>query len=542
MTCIDLKDTYLSVHVDDSSQQYLCFQWRNQSFTFQGLPFGLNTAPRVFTKLIKPIAAYLQKRGIRIVVYLDDFLILGSSIEESRANTLLTLDLLQWLGFTINWEKSILDPTQSLTFLGLSINSVTMTLSLPEKKILNIQNKCQKILSNPTSSAREVASLIGTLEAARPAIWQAPLHYRYLQIQLIRSLQVSQHNYETRMSLNSNAQAELHWWYQNVPTINGSPINPPAPDLCITSDASKAGWGAWCQGSTANGRWSPLEAKQHINVLELKAAFLATKAFLKDRSNMTVCLRMDNTTAVAHVNNKGGTRSPRLVSLTLELWQWCLQRAILVTAQHLPGKLNELADRESREFYDSSEWQIDPQVIQPFLRGCNVDLFASRLTALLPTYASWKPDPGATYTDAMTLDWFPLKGYAFPPFSLILAALKKTSQDQADLVLVAPVWQAQPWWLTLLNLLIKNPVMIPISKHLLRDPAFPQRIHPMYPRLHLSVFHISGNNTKQKVFRKTLPKYFSQPLVPPHVKRTSQPGDNGAAGVLNGKLIRFQQP
>ena len=94
---------------------------------------------------------------------------------------------------------------------------------------------------------------------------------------------------------------------------------------------------------------------------------------------------MDNTTAVAHVNNKGGTRSPQLVSLTLELWQWCLQRAILVTAQHLPGKLNELADRESREFYDSSEWQIDPQVIQPFLRGCNVDLFASRLTALPPT-------------------------------------------------------------------------------------------------------------------------------------------------------------
>jgi len=80
LTCIDLKDAYLSVHVHESSQRYLCFQWRNQSFAFQGLPFGLNTAPRVFTKLIKPVAAYLRKRGIRIIVYLDDFLILGSSI------------------------------------------------------------------------------------------------------------------------------------------------------------------------------------------------------------------------------------------------------------------------------------------------------------------------------------------------------------------------------------------------------------------------------------------------------------------------------
>ena len=75
----------LSVHVHKSSQKYLCFQWRNNSYTFQGLPFGLNTAPRVFTKLIKPIAAYLRKRGIRIIVYLDDFLILGSSIKESKA-------------------------------------------------------------------------------------------------------------------------------------------------------------------------------------------------------------------------------------------------------------------------------------------------------------------------------------------------------------------------------------------------------------------------------------------------------------------------
>ena len=75
----------------------------------------------------------MRKRGIRIIVYLDDFLILGSSIKESKANTQLTLDLLQWLGFTINWEKSMLVPTQSLTFVGLSIDSQTMSLSLQEK-------------------------------------------------------------------------------------------------------------------------------------------------------------------------------------------------------------------------------------------------------------------------------------------------------------------------------------------------------------------------------------------------------------------------
>ena len=116
----------------------------------------------------------MRKRGIRIIVSLDDFLILDSSIKESKANTQLTLDLLQWLGVTINWEKSMVVPTQSLTFLGLSLDSQTMSLSLLEKKILNIQSKCQSLIRNPTSSAREVANLIGTLKAVCPAIWQPP--------------------------------------------------------------------------------------------------------------------------------------------------------------------------------------------------------------------------------------------------------------------------------------------------------------------------------------------------------------------------------
>ena len=132
-----------------------------------------------------------------------------------------------------------------------------------------------------------------------------------------------------------------------------------------------------------------------------------------DRSNITVCLCMDNTSAVARVSNKGATCSPQLVNLTLELCKWCFQKSILITDQYPPGNLNNAADRESREFYDSSEWEIDPQKIQPFLRRCSVDLFASCLTVLLPTYASWKPDPGATGSGAMTFDWSLLKGYAF---------------------------------------------------------------------------------------------------------------------------------
>ena len=84
MTTLDLEDAYLSVPVHKDSQKYLQFLWRNKCYAFQGLCFGLNTAPRVFTKLLKPVAAFLSKRGVRMILYLDDFLILGSTYQEAQ--------------------------------------------------------------------------------------------------------------------------------------------------------------------------------------------------------------------------------------------------------------------------------------------------------------------------------------------------------------------------------------------------------------------------------------------------------------------------
>lgn len=82
MTSIDLKDTYLSVPIHKSSQRFLRFIWGTKHYTFLGLPFGLSSAPRIFTKLLKPVAAFLRKQGYRIIIYLDDVLLLLASSKE----------------------------------------------------------------------------------------------------------------------------------------------------------------------------------------------------------------------------------------------------------------------------------------------------------------------------------------------------------------------------------------------------------------------------------------------------------------------------
>ena len=168
--------------------------------------------------------------------------------------------------------------------------------------------------------------------------------------------------------------------------------------------------------------------------------------------------------------------------------------------------------------------------------------FASRVTHQLPNFVSLRPEPSALNLDAFSLNWHGLEGYAFPPFNLVARVLNKAILDQTEVLSVAPVWQAQPWWPLLLQLLIQQPILLPVSPHLLIDPVDPhdQTIHPMFPRLHLGVFHISYSATKQRAFQQTLPNYSSQLLEPPHIKHMNPAGNAGAVGVVHGRLILFR--
>jgi len=75
----------------------------------------------------------------------------------------------------------------------------------------------------------------------------------------------------------------------------------------------------------------------HINCLQLLAATLAVKAFVKAKTAISLLQRIDDTTAVAFIKHLGGTASRELVILTRDLWMCCLERSIHIAAMHLPG-------------------------------------------------------------------------------------------------------------------------------------------------------------------------------------------------------------
>ena len=159
---------------------------------------------------------------------------------------------------------------------------------------------------------------------------------------------------------------------------------------------------------STGGLWSQSEQFLHINCLELLAGSFAIKCFAKDKTNIHIQLLMDNVTALTFINKMGGTKSRVLASLSRDLWQWCLQRQITVSATHIPGILNVNADRESRSHLDSSDWKLclavlTLQALQNKWGPVDIDLFASRLTKQLPRFVSWKPDPLSEAVDAFSL-------------------------------------------------------------------------------------------------------------------------------------------
>ena len=139
MIKIDLKDAYFSIPIHREHHQWLHFQWQEQIYEFQYLPFDLSLAPRVFTKMTHPIVAWLRQLGVRMVAYIDDFLLLTHSREEAYLQGQLMVTMFQALGFSINTEKSLLTPCQELEFLGATVQSLPPTLHLPQIKMKAIK-------------------------------------------------------------------------------------------------------------------------------------------------------------------------------------------------------------------------------------------------------------------------------------------------------------------------------------------------------------------------------------------------------------------
>jgi hypothetical protein len=466
---------------------------------------------------------------------------MGESPEEVQRHLKIVTELFISVGFIINWAKSEVSPTQVIEFLGLQVDTLALSFSLPETKVESIIASCVSLLNQNLVKLRDLASVLGNFSWAIPTVPFAQGHCRLLQKFYIRSVRYFEDLNKT-VVLPTEARADLEWWVANLRHSNGKAFFLSDPDLEICSDASLKGWGAVCDGITTRGPWLKEDGSRHINELELMGALFALQTFTKDSANISVHLFLDNSTAVAYVNKCGGTRSGSLTAIAAKIVSWCESRSLTLTASHLPGILNSVADRESRSTLDASDWMLYQEAFRLLhnLWPMQVDLFAAAWNAQLPQFVSWMPQPNAMAVNAFSISWSTLQGYLFPPFALIPRCLAKIKKERAEMVLVCPLWTSQPWFPLLIEMAVEMPRVFRSHPILLHSSLLEP--HPLLQsgKFLLFAWRLSGNASFCEAFRQrslrccwpVQEELLSLPI--------SRPGTIGCAGTWRGVPILCQ--
>lgn len=497
MCSIDLKDAYFSVSIHNDYKKYLRFMWQDKLWEFQVLAFGLNIAPYIFTKLMRPVMQYLRSKGIMSVIYLDDLLLLSHSREDCKSDFIFTRNMLESLGFTINLEKSVSTPSKQIAFLGFVFDSDNLTISIPGSKKFKIKEELLRFSKLKRCRLRNFAHLIGLLISICPAIKYGWLHTKYFERTKFLCLK-QRDDYDQYISLPNSLSEDFSWWLSNIDTCS-APVRFGQYSLEIYSDASRTGWGISCADQTASGRWSQDELVHHINYLELQAAFFGLKIFAKDLSNCEILLRIDNTTAISYINRMGGIQFPHLNSLSRRIWQWCEQRDIFIFASYISSTDNYIADQESRRINIDVEWELTDKAFSKICRFFGhpeIDLFASRLNKKCHRFVSWHRDPEAFAIDAFTLSWSDCYFYIFSPFCLILRVLQKIVNDKGEGIVIVPLWPSQPWYPLYKKLLISDTIIFSPDQKWLSSPYSSE--HKLQQKLTLVAGLLSGRRLSTK--------------------------------------------
>ena len=175
---------------------------------------------------------------------------------------------------------------------------------------------------------------------------------------------------------------------------SGIPIRPFQVNLMIFTDASSQGWGAHMGDSKISGTWTLTDRKLHINCLEFKAVTLALQHWTPLLQGRQVMVATDNSTMVSYINKQGGTRSPTLLLLAVDLFLWLESQGIIVRARNIPGCLNVIADHLSHPNQPiQTEWSLRVSRIFRVWGTPEVDMFPTLSNSHLSWFMAWQDNP-----------------------------------------------------------------------------------------------------------------------------------------------------
>ena len=511
----DLSDGYHCVGIAPEHRQYLTFSLKGVLYQCAALPFGWSGSPFVFTKVMRSVVGFMRSpaasaaraagravplgpqqhlrfeqrlAGVRLLPYLDDFLFMvegQAAAIEARDFVARTLDR---LGLQRNIKKGQWEPAQSITHLGLGIDTRSGLFIVTPKRVAQLKAMARGILCRAAAHrglvpARVLASFCGLAQAAYLAVPPARFFTRSLYDVLeTKASWSSSVRIQTggRGSSRGNSQAwmDLQWWASFPPKWNGAEIWATPTEATLYSDASDFGWGAKLVAPLvleARGPWTPEEAAHHITWKEMRAVRYAIESFLPHLAGRKVGLLEDNQ-GVDHILHSSVSKTPLMQAELRPLW-WLLCTHNIALESTYVRSADNLADGLSRHDYSAS-MRLLPSLFRALDARWGphtIDRFASYADTQLPLYNSATLDPHSAGVNGLAQDWAGSNSWVFPPVELIsrVVFLLRNS-PHARATVVVPYWRAQAWF-TDLALMASSVLLLGSAEEvLLRDYGPPE--------------------------------------------------------------------
>jgi hypothetical protein len=469
MVKLDLRHAYLVVPIHPHARPAFRFR-AGGDWQFRTLCFGVRSAPRVFTRLLKPVFAKLRQLGIRLTGFIDDVCILGHTPEEAVRHGAQVVQLLSALGFILHMGKCDLEPKQSTgEFLGAICDFAPdqMCFRMPGKKRRKLRSSCQRLLySRESLSPRDMSRVLGALVAARLMVSMAALNSRGLERDLKESLRESDEDWDAHFwHLSSEAVQNLIWWIAVLDSPTRCKMFLRQHELVADTDASPWGFGMYLGSLCSGGFWGQEERAYSQNGREMRAVELLLTTFVKYLRGRSLLVLTDSATVVSYLNRQGG-RFSTLSRVAERILRWCVTERVALRCAHLAGVLNTRSDIRSRWGETMAEWQLNPVVLRQALRqlGCphpTMDLFAGRQNRQCTEYFSFAHEPESQGVNALLRRW--PRGahlYAFPPVAILMETVCRIRDGGYQVLLVTPAFGGS-WYPAVMEMALCAPLLLP---------------------------------------------------------------------------------
>ena len=451
----DLKSGYHHFDIHADYYQYLGFSWVidgiERFFVFTVLVFGLSSAARIFTKMLRPLSTYFRNLGIKIAFYLDDGAGAAKTELLAEQDSRVVLDTLNKAGLMVNYEKSVWDPVQRMTWLGITVDTITGIYSITDKRINKCISHLNSILMCPLVSARKLAKVVGCLVS---------MHFVFgdivsLRTRAMNSVIASLPTWDTKVNIKNCTLTtnEIYFWLENITKLNSRDMYKiePVYDYVVHSDASDNAVGVIVNDIKCHRNLNNKEKEQSSTARELMAVLHGLDNLKTLFHAKSILWNVDNYAATFIVRK--GSSKQHLQDVAIRLHEICMADSILLNVQWIPREFNCTADLLSK-YIDIDNWEVTDRVFEslndmwgPF----TIDRFANARNTKVARFNSRFFELGSLGVDAFQFDWGGENNYIVPPVSMISRAINKCVRDRARGMLITPLWKSADFWPLLKN-------------------------------------------------------------------------------------------